>query len=184
MQQLENELTPDIRWRQWVTTHPVAASALAGFIAVQITTLVGYYFIGVGLPQLPWPLYNGVLGLLDTQFKQFNTTGAFFVGQSLHMINGIVFAILFALLAHSKLPPRGSDTFANLGKGLVYSVILGIISMGFLVPYVYAPKQGYGFFSFYSPNTWKLPLAILIWHLCYGFFLGLLYNPEYRSNRT
>ncbi len=29
-------------------------------------------------------------------------------------------------------------------------MILGLISMGFLVPYVYAPKQGFGFFSFYG----------------------------------
>jgi hypothetical protein len=50
--------------------------------------------------------------------------------------------------------------------------------MGFLVPYVYAPKSGYGFFSFYTPDGWKLPFAILNWHLVYGFFVGTLYNPE------
>jgi ABC-type maltose transport system permease subunit len=52
-------------------------------------------FPAVGLPVVPWPLYNGALGLLGAEF---NTPGAFFVGQSLHYVNGIVFAILYAVL--------------------------------------------------------------------------------------
>ena len=36
-------------------------------------------------------------------------------------------------------------------------MILGLISMGFLVPYVYAPKQGFGFFSFYSTEHVEAP---------------------------
>ncbi|MGZ8697864.1 MAG: hypothetical protein ACXWZ1_10985, partial [Gaiellaceae bacterium] len=69
-------------------------------------------------------------------------------------------------------------------KGLIYSVVLALISMGFLVPYVYAPKSGYGIFSFDTQDGWKLPFAILLWHLVYGFFVGTLYNPAGRSNRT
>lgn len=39
---------------------------------------------------------------------------------------------------------------------------------------------------FDGPDGWKLPLAVLIWHLIYGLFLGLLWNPtdaddEYRT---
>ena len=33
-------------------------------------------------------------------------------------------------------------------SGLIYTVIMSIISVGLLVPYAYVPKQGYGFFSF------------------------------------
>jgi hypothetical protein len=50
-----------------------------------------------------------------------------------------------------------------------------VISIGVLVPYAYVPHQGYGFFSFYGPDGWKLPAAVLLWHLIYGFFLGTLY---------
>jgi len=57
-----------------------------------------------------------------------------------------------------------------------------IISIGLLVPYAYVPKQGYGFFSFYGPDGWKLPAGVLLWHLIYGFFLGALY--QIRSERS
>jgi hypothetical protein len=45
------------------------------------------------------------------------------------------------------------------------------------VPYAYVPNQGYGLFLFDGPDGWKLPFAILVWHLIYGLFLGLLYQP-------
>ncbi len=54
--------------------------------------------------------------------------------------------------------------------------------MGFLVPYAYVPKSGYGFFSFYSPDGWKLPVSILLFHWVYGGLVGLLYNPAFRSD--
>jgi hypothetical protein len=169
------EVVPaDVQWRRWVTLHAIGAGALIGFIATQITTIVGYYLIGVGLPQLPWPLYNGVLGIGDP--KEFNTVGAFFVGQSIHMADGVVFAILYVITVFGLLR-IGNGALANLGKGVIYSVVLALISAGFLVPYVYAPKSGYGFFSFYGTDHWKLPTSILVWHLVYGFFLGVLYNP-------
>ena len=52
-----------------------------------------------------------------------------------------------------------------------------IISAGLLVPYAYVPNSGYGLFLFDGPDGWKLPFAILIWHLIYGLFLGMLYQP-------
>ena len=69
----------------------------------------------------------------------------------------------------------------NVASGLLYSVVLTVISLGVLVPYAYVPKQGYGFFSFYGPDGWKLPFGILVWHLVYGFFLGALYQLRRRS---
>jgi hypothetical protein len=173
---IDRGMPADAGWRRWVTDHPIGAAALIGFIATQMTTLVGYYLIGVGLPQLPWPLFNGALvAPTDT----FGSVGSYFAGQSIHMVDGVVFTILYAVLVFGKLP-LPLTAAGSLGKGLIYGTILGIISMGFLVPYVYAPKSGYGFFSFYTPDGWKLPLAILIWHLVYGFFVGILYNPEVR----
>jgi hypothetical protein len=97
------------------------------------------------------------------------------------MVDGVVFTMLFAILLHGRLPGPLSPA-GDLLKGIIYSVILGLISMGFLVPYVYAPKTGLGLFSFEGPDEWKLPLAILIWHLAYGFFLGQLYSPARNRN--
>ena len=159
-------------WFNWVDRHRVAGIALVGVIATQLGTYFGYVFPAVGLPTVPWPLYNGVLGLGD--FKAFNTPGAFFVGQTLHYVNGIVFAILYAVLFLPLMPFRNTRG-GNLLSGIIYTLIMTVISIGFLVPYAYVPHSGYGFFTFYGPDGWKLPAAVLLWHLIYGFFLGTLY---------
>ncbi|HSJ60754.1 MAG TPA: hypothetical protein VK895_05935 [Jiangellaceae bacterium] len=158
-------------------------------IATQLGTYFGYVFPAFGLPVLPWPLYNGILGTtfqdggnglvnIDGTFvAAFATSGeSFFVGHALHFVNGIVFAILFGILFREDVPIKNTHG-GNILKGLVYAVIMTIISAGLLVPYAYVPNQGYGLFLFDGPDGWKLPFAILIWHLIYGLFLGLLYQP-------
>ena len=179
-------------WYDWINRHRVGGIALVGVIATQIGTYFGYVFPAFGLPPLPWPLYNGLLGTtfadglngatatgtFDPVFA--TSANAFFVGNALHYVNGIVFAILFVILARPLMPFKNTHG-GNIASGLLYSVILSIISAGFLVPYAYVPNQGYGFFSFYGPDGWKLPFGILVWHLVYGFFLGALYQLRGRS---
>jgi hypothetical protein len=121
---------------------------------------------------LPWPLYNGVLG---APAEDFGTPASYFVGQSIHFVNGIVFTILYAVLALHVLPFRNTHG-GNILKGILYSVVLTVISVGILVPYAYVPKQGYGLFLFDGPDGWKLPFAVLVWHLIWGFFIGVLYQ--------
>lgn len=159
-------------WYDWVDQHRVGGIALVGLIATQLGTYFGYVFPAIGLPTLPWPLYNGVLA---APAEDYGTTGSYFAGQSLHFINGIVFAILFAVLARPMMPFKNTSV-GNLLSGLLYGVVMTIISIGLLVPYAYVPKQGYGFFTFDGPDGWKLPAGVLLWHLIYGFFLGTLYQ--------
>jgi hypothetical protein len=90
-------------------------------------------------------------------------------------VNGIVFAILYAVLALPIMPFRNTHG-GNVARGLLYSVVLTVISLAVLVPYAYVPKQGYGLFAFSGPDGWKLPAAVLLWHLIYGFFLGTLFQ--------
>lgn len=89
---------------------------LVGLIATQLGTYFGYVFPAVGLPTLPWPLYNGVLGAPATDY---GTAGSFFVGQTLHFVNGIVFAILYAVLALPFIPFRNTKD-GNILSGLIY----------------------------------------------------------------
>ena len=159
-------------WYDWVNTHRVGAAALVGVIATQVATYFGYVFPAVGLPTLPWPLFNGVLA---APVEEFGTVGSYFSGQSLHFVNGIVFTILYAVLFLPMIRFRNTHG-GNVAWGVIYSVILTIISLGLLVPYAYVPKQGYGFFAFYGPDGWKLPAGVLIWHLIWGALIGTLYQ--------
>jgi len=175
---------PAAQWRDFVNRSPIASLLLVGVIATQLGTYFGYVFPAVGLPVLPWPLYNGILG--TTIADGFNgavategafavTSDSFFVGHSLHFINGIVFAVLWGVMFRQDVAKYFSS---NVVRGLVYGVVMTIVSAGLLVPYAYVPEQGYGFFLFDGPDGWKLPFGILVWHLIYGAFLGLLWNPS------
>ena len=183
---IESALDVDDRYQHWVYRHPVRGAILAGVIATQVGTIWGYYAKGIGLPSLPFPSYNGALfspASVAQDFSNFSNPASWFVGQSIHFMNGIVFALLFALLAYKKLPTFGTR-FVSVQKGLVFAVTQTIVSIGFLFPYVYAPKSGFGIFSFgdnvlgTNTSNWKLPFAVLLWHLVYGALLGLFYDPK------
>jgi hypothetical protein len=175
---------PSARWQTWVEKSPILSLFVVGIFATQLATYFGYVFPAVGIPVLPWPLYNGILG--TTIADGFNgavatdgafavTSDSFFVGHALHFINGIVFAMLWGIMFREDVARWVKN---NISRGLLYGVIMTIISAGLLVPYAYVADQGYGFFLFYGPDTWKLPFGILVWHLIYGALLGLLWNPR------
>ena len=115
-------------------------------------------------------------------FSDFGNPSSWWLGQSIHYVNGIAFALLFALVAYKSLPTF-FNKFKSVQKGMLFSIIQSIISLGFLFPYVYAPKAGFGLFSFgdnafgNNPDHWKLPFAVVLWHLIWGGLLGLLYDP-------
>ena len=55
---------PSARWQDWVENKPILSLAIVGVVATQLGTYFGYVFPAFGLPVLPWPLYNGILGTL------------------------------------------------------------------------------------------------------------------------
>ena len=90
---------------------------LVGVIATQLGTYFGYVFPAFGLPVLPWPLYNGILGTTiadGVNGRSWIPNGlrrlsdSFFVGHSLHFVNGIVFAILFGILFREDVPIKNT----------------------------------------------------------------------------
>ena len=173
---------PSARWQDWVESKPILSLFVVGIVATQLGTFFGYVFPAIGIPVLPWPLYNGILG--TTIVDGVNGAGvegfavssdAFFVGHSIHFINGIVFALLWGIMYREDVARFFKNNIVN---GMSYAVVMSIISAGLLVPYAYVPNQGYGLFLFDGPDGWKLPFGILIWHLIYGVFLGLLWNPS------
>ncbi len=173
---------PSARWQDWVENKPILSLFVVGIVATQLGTYFGYVFPAIGIPVLPWPLYNGILGttIVDgvngASVEGFAVSSDnFFVGHSLHFINGIVFAMLWGILYREDVSRFFKNNILN---GASYAVIMSIISAGLLVPYAYVPNQGYGLFLFDGPDGWKLPFGILVWHLIYGVFLGLLWNPS------
>jgi hypothetical protein len=173
-------LEPEEWWRNWMRVHPLAGPVVAGFIATHVTTMIGYYLVGIGLPELRWADFNGFF--LGTLAEPIGSFGSFFGGYMLHTFDGIVFAVLFAALVRRRIP-LPNTTMGNIGKGMVWGAVLGLISTGFLIPYVYLranhpSKFGGGLkpFSFGGPAGWKLPFAVMLWHIIWGGILGQLYR--------
>jgi hypothetical protein len=164
-------LRPDAlgQWRRWVTHHPVGSALLAGAVATHMATMFGIWFHGIGLPDLNWPAVNGAV-----IYPKASGVAQFWAGFVVHGLDGLVFALLFALLIHPKLPIRNSN-IGNIAKGIIYGTLLAVVSVGFMVPYVYFPHSGAGLFS--TGFGGKMIFAILLWHWVYGYFLGTVYDP-------
>ncbi len=173
-QESRSALAPDDWWANWLKSHPVGGALLAGLLATHVTTMIGYYLVGIGLPGLPWADFNGVF--LSTPSEKFGTGMSFFSGFTLHTVDGLMFALLYAAMIRSRIP-IANTTMGGIAKGIIWGLVLGLISIGFLIPYVYVRKSGYGLFSFYSADAWKLPVAVLLWHTIWGGLLGQMYNP-------
>jgi hypothetical protein len=153
----------------WITRHPIGGALVSGFVATHIATVFGIWFHGIGLPDLDWPLANGAV---------VDPTGSpivrFAIGEFIHGFDGLVFTLIFALFIFPLI--KGSVTpVMNMARALAFSLVLGTLSAGFLVPYVYFPHAGAGIFA--SGYGWKLVFAIYVWHLVFGVNLGLMYNP-------
>jgi hypothetical protein len=157
------------RWRAWVSAHPVAGSLLAGVVATQLATVFGIWFTGFGLPSLNWPVANGALII-----KNASPGAQYFAGELSHFTDGVVFALLFALLFHPFVPVRNTMA-GNLVKGLAYGTVLALISAAWWVPTLLAPHHA-GFLS--TSLGWKLTFGIFLWHWIYGYFLGTVYSPN------
>ena len=156
-----------------LATHPVGSSLLAGAVATQFATVFGIWFGGFGLPQLNWPVANGEL-ILGIPVGTPATAATYFVGEVSHFLDGVFFALLFALLFHPLVPLRNT-LLGNLIKALLYGTVLGLISAAWWVPAVYVPHHA-GFLS--TSLGWKLTFGIFLWHWIYGYFLGTVYCPQ------
>ncbi len=181
-QESRSALAPDDWWANWLRAHPVGGALLAGLLATHVTTMIGYYLVGVGLPELRWADFNGFF--LGTTAEKIGSTGSFFGGFMLHTVDGLMFALLYAAMIRSRIPIPNT-TMGGIAKGIIWGLVLGLISIGFLIPYVYLRKNspsgfggGLGVFSSQGPDGWKLPIAVLIWHFIWGGLLGQMYNPS------
>jgi hypothetical protein len=164
------------RWRGWVNEHRLAAAFLAALIATHLATVIGFWLPSVGLPRLDWPSTNGMVYLPHASSGvQFLTGGIF------HYTDGLVFALLFAVLLHPAMPWR-STTLGNVLKGLTLGMILSVISCLWMMPRVYFPHAHAGFFS--VNLGWKVILAVFVWHFVYGLHLGVIFNPSDRRPAT
>ncbi|MCI4347877.1 MAG: hypothetical protein L3J97_04580 [Thermoplasmata archaeon] len=164
---------------------------VAGFVATYIATVSGIWFYGVKLPVYNFPNLNGYI-LLGTGYGFANPEQTFIVGAIAQMVQGVLFALIFAVVVHPMLG-RMFNSLApltpvvNLWKGVIFGGILWIISATLWVPLLIGPLlagAGVGvgpFLTTFSVYGFQANLTDLFWHMIYGVNLGLLFSPMLAS---
>jgi len=158
------------------------SAVISALIATHIATMAGLWFGGVRLPQFNFNMLNGwlVLGLTADPVQTF------VIGGILHYTSGIVWGVVFALIAHPAIgrfiKPLGALTPTNnYIKGVLWGLVLWVISSALWMPLLIDPLFGGGvvgpFLTKFGTNGVQALFANLLWHSIYGVNLGLLFNP-------
>jgi hypothetical protein len=151
-----------------ISSSKLITAVVAGFVATHIATVTGYWYAGIGLPNLDFSLFNGILLV-----PKSDAQAQFILGGIFHYMTGISYAIVYVYLIHPLLP-LADTTRGNLAKGLVFGLILGVISALWWVPVLF-PQFNAGFATLNF--GWSTLAAIFLWHAIWGINMGALYNP-------
>jgi hypothetical protein len=161
--------TAGLHWPQYVNTHRLIGGLVAGFAALHIADMIGYWLPGIGLPKLDFAYFNGTILMPDAP-----ATTQWFEGHIFHTFNGMVFALGYALIVFPLLG-KTLTTARNVGRGIGMGMVLATLSCLWWIPYNF-PELHAGFMSLNL--GWKLVLGVYLWHLAWSLALGFFFNPQ------
>lgn len=161
--------TTGVHWPQYVNTHRLVGGLVAGFAALHIADMFGYWMPGIGLPKLDFAYFNGAILMPDAA-----ATPQWLQGQFFHTMNGIVFALGYALLIFP-LMGKTLTTGRNVARGVAMGMVLATLSCLWWIP-TQNPGLNAGFMS--HNLGWDLVLGVYVWHLAWSLALGFFFNPQ------
>jgi hypothetical protein len=170
-------------WRELASTHPLGMAILAGIVATHIATITGFWYHGIGLPDLDWPRFNGYLlvrsgvlaagGKVPTDVFAAADTTRLLLGWVAQTLTGVVFTVVYVTAIRPRLPWSNSAR-GNLAKALFWGLVLATISALWWTPALF-PEFHAGFFS--SNLGWKTVVGIYLWHTIWAVHVAVIYNP-------
>ena len=171
-------------YRDYVTVHRLLVAIIGGLLATHITTNLGMWYHGIGLPDLNFNLLNGYLvfgnSAMDPKGMQDPVALTLF-GGLVHYGQGVAFAVIFAFGIHPLLPIKNT-LGGNIAKAIIWGLILATLSAVWwinLFPNLAGPGTNAGIFmTNLGADWWKWLLAVYLWHVVYGLNLGLFYQPK------
>ena len=156
-------------WLQYVNRHRLVGGLVAGFAALHIADMVGYWLPGIGLPRLDFAVFNGSIILPEAA-----ATPQWFAGHYFHTLNGIVFALGYALLIFPLLG-KTLTTARNAARGVAMGMVLATLSCLWWIPTQHDELNP----GFMSHNLgWDLVLGVYVWHLAWSLAIGFFFNPQ------
>jgi hypothetical protein len=172
-------------WRAYVTKHRLVAALVGGLVATHVATNLGMWFHGLGLPDLNFNILNGYLvfgnaaNAFGTEGMQDPVTLTLF-GAGAHYAQGVIFGLIFAFGVHP-LIPLPNTVVGNVVKAVIWGLVLAVLSAAWWIN-LFPNLAGAGtpagfFFSNFGPDQMTWLAALFLWHVVWGFNLGLFYNP-------
>lgn len=161
--------TAGLHWPQYVNKHRLIGGLVAGFAAIHIADMIGYWMPGIGLPKLDFAYFNGYILM-----PKAAASTQWFEGQFFHTFNGIVFALGYALLVFPLLG-KTLTTGRNVARGVAMGMVLATLSCLWWIPTQF-PDLHAGFMALNL--GWKLVLGVYLWHLAWSLALGFFFNPQ------
>jgi hypothetical protein len=168
-------------WRDFVTGHRLLVAIVGGLVATHVTTNLGMWYHGIGLPDLNFNYLNGLLvfgnSAQDAKGMSDPVVLTLF-GGVVHYAMGVSFALIYAFGIYP-LIPIASSVLGNIAKAIIWGLILGTISAVWwinLFPNLAGPGKNAGIFMTNLPIGWLV--AVYLWHIVYGFNLGAFYQPK------
>lgn len=163
--------TTGVHWPQYVNQHRLVGALVAGFAAVHIADMFGYWMSMFGLPKLDFAFFNGLVLLTE-----HNPTPQWLVGYLFHTMNGMVFALGYALVIFP-LMGKTLTTTRNLARSLAMGLVLATLSLSWWMP-GNLPDVGIEPGAFSMNFGWETIVAVYFWHVAWSVGLGLFFNPQ------
>lgn len=174
-------------WRSYVTRHRLTAAVVAGLVATHVTTNLGMWYHGIGLPDLDFNYLNGLLVFGNSAQAATGMSDPVILhlfGAAVHYGQGVAFALVYAFVIQPLIPIANS-LLGNLAKATIWGLILATLSVVWwinLFPNLFGPNTSAGLFMTNVPAAagewWKWLLAVYLWHVVYGLNLGAFYSPK------
>lgn len=168
-------------WRTYVTAHRLKVAIVGGLVATHVTTNLGMWYHGIGLPDLNFNWLNGLLvfgnSAMDPKGMMDPVMLTLFGGVA-HYAMGVCMALVYAFGIYPLLP-IASTLRGNFIKAFIWGLILATLSAVWwinLFPNLAGPGVSAGIFMTNLPIGWLV--AVYLWHLVYAFNLGAFYQPN------
>ena len=171
-------------WRDYVTEHRLLVAIVGGLVATHVTTNLGMWYHGIGLPDLNFNLLNGFLVFGNSGMDPKGMSDPVMLtlfGGGAHYAMGVCMSLIYAFGIYPLLP-IASTLRGNFAKAFIWGLILATLSAVWwinLFPNLAGPGTNAGIFmTNLGADWWKWLLAVYLWHLVYAFTLGSFYQPN------
>jgi len=170
-------------WRAYVARHKLRVALVGGLVATHVTTNLGMWYHGIGLPDLNFNLLNGYLVMGNPGFDPAGFSDPVVLtlfGAIVHYAQGVAFALIYAFGIFALLP-IANTLVGNVTKAVIWGLVLATLSAVWwinLFPNLAGPGTSAGIFMVnLGADWWKWLAAVYLWHIVYGINLGLFFNP-------